>query len=211
MRAMMSDLLEDEGYRVDSAGSAEDALRLFRDRRYDLLVTDYRLPGHSGAWLLREAIGRRLITGASTLLVTSEPDALDLRGRSDVVAKPLDLDLFLPQIRAMLTRALRPPRTTALEDPRVELILYVSAESLACRRAEQTLHDVLARFDARQINWRVSDIAADPDAAARDHVLFTPTLIKRAPEPQLWVLGELTPRVTVDVLLMSGLIPATTS
>jgi DNA-binding NtrC family response regulator len=43
-----------EGYEVDIAGSAEDALAGFEDGAYDLIVTDILLPGLSGIELLKE-------------------------------------------------------------------------------------------------------------------------------------------------------------
>lgn len=31
----------------------------------------------------------------------------------------------------------------------------------------------------------------DPQAGEEDHIAFTPTLVKRYPEPRVWVLGNL--------------------
>jgi DNA-binding NtrC family response regulator len=44
-----------EGYEVDTAGSAEDGLRIFEEGAYDLVVTDILLPGLNGIEFLKEA------------------------------------------------------------------------------------------------------------------------------------------------------------
>ena len=44
-----------EGYEVDTAGSAEEGLRIFEEGAYDLIVTDILLPGLNGIEFLKEA------------------------------------------------------------------------------------------------------------------------------------------------------------
>ncbi len=43
--------LLDAGFSIMSAGSAEEALKMLGDRRPDVVVTDFRLPGISGSEL----------------------------------------------------------------------------------------------------------------------------------------------------------------
>ena len=45
--------LEQAGYQVATAPSGADALRLMADSRYDLVITDLKMPGMSGLDLLR--------------------------------------------------------------------------------------------------------------------------------------------------------------
>src|SRR5215831_10298262 len=44
----MAAVLREDGYVVDCAGTAEDALERFRSETYHLLITDLFLPGKSG-------------------------------------------------------------------------------------------------------------------------------------------------------------------
>ena len=218
LQVLMQIALEHEGYAVDPAHSAEEGLRLMQDHHYDLVLSDYLLPGRTGAWMLREALDRRLLHGAATLLVTATPDGPEIDPQQEVIAKPVDFDRFLPQIRAILGEARphavpRSPRsntgeTSMVQPTVVELVLYVSPHSLACARAQRVMHDLLGRYDARQIDFRVSDTTREPDAAAKDRVIFTPTLIKRSPPPHVWVLGDLTKAdVVTDLLHMCGVAP----
>ena len=46
---------------------------------------------------------------------------------------------------------------------------------------------------------------ADPLAGEADRVAYTPTLVKRFPEPRMWVLGNLKdPEIVSDLLRISG-------
>jgi hypothetical protein len=50
---------------------------------------------------------------------------------------------------------------------------------------------VLDHFDRSQIGLSVCDLGRDPLAGETDRVAFTPTLVKRYPEPRMWLLGNL--------------------
>jgi DNA-binding response OmpR family regulator len=194
LRTLMEFALEQEGYVVDGARSAEDAIRLLERQTYSLVLSDYALPGQSGIWLLSEALERGLLRGAVTRLVTADPDAPRLASGVDVVRKPVDFEQFLPQVRAILAdspatstgaRASSPP-----EAP-IELVLYVSPRSLPCARAARVMKRLLRRYDDRHVRFAICDVAADPAQAALDRVVFTPSLVKRHPSPRMWVLGDL--------------------
>lgn len=52
--AVFRDVLEEEGYRVETAESGTEALRKFRDTPFEIVVTDLRMPGMDGLDLLRQ-------------------------------------------------------------------------------------------------------------------------------------------------------------
>ena len=216
LRRVMRLALEAEGYRVDGVASAEHGLRRMERERFDLLLTDYTLPGETGAWLLRKASERQLLPPGAALLVTSQPDAPEIDAHTEVIEKPVNFDEFLPQIRAILTqnvgRGVQQPADAAMRTPptaaAVDLVLYVSPHSHPCRRAVRVMRELLSRYDDRQVVFKVCDMDRDPGRAASDRVLFTPTLVKRSPAPQMWVLGDISqPEVVIDLLLMCGIEP----
>jgi DNA-binding NtrC family response regulator len=94
--------LHDEGYAVDCASSAEDGLQKLNSRRYHLLLTDYSLPGHSGAWLLSQAQRQRQHDHTPSVMITGDPDAPGIPRDVTVVRKPLDFDRLLRDIRRIL-------------------------------------------------------------------------------------------------------------
>ena len=101
LRALMVLILESEGYEVDSASSAEEGLRLLRAGAYDLVLSDYALPGRTGTWLLREAIARQLLSREHAIIVTAHPQVCD-GDEFEVIHKPLDFDAFLKRLRRSL-------------------------------------------------------------------------------------------------------------
>lgn len=73
----------------------------------------------------------------------------------------------------------------------VRVCLYISAPSAHSQEALRLLDDfrrALARVDG---TIDVIDVFEQPERALSDKVLATPTLVKRAPEPQRRLVGEL--------------------
>src|SRR5882672_6966425 len=73
-RQLLAVALEAQAYDVTQAGDAEEGLEALRTTPFDMILTDYDLPGKTGAAMLREAGDRRLLHGAATLVVTAHPD-----------------------------------------------------------------------------------------------------------------------------------------
>jgi two-component system response regulator GlrR len=212
VRRLLVTALGLEGYEVDEARSATDGLRRMQSGRYRLVVTDYAMPGGTGAWMLHEAMRRGLMNGALALIVTAHPDVQKV-SNVEVLTKPLDLDEFLQQVRRLLTteRRARPRRGRpegALSDGHVELVLYVSSASPASVEAIASVERLLERFDVSEVSLTVRDLARDAVAADEDGIAFTPTLVKRRPEPRMWVLGNLRdPEILEEVLHVCGVAP----
>jgi hypothetical protein len=162
-----------------------------------------------------------LLAGSAAITPTEgtfdEPD--DIR----VFHRPYDVDSFLGTIGEMVaaTKRRRPTRTRAGKAAgacandrngngqrarhKVDLVLYVSPASENCRRAKRAIENVLERFDVSQVHFTILDVAADPEYAAGDSVVFTPTLVKRAPGPRTWIIGNLeNDEVLMDLLDGSG-------
>jgi DNA-binding response OmpR family regulator len=96
--------LRDEGYEVNSAGNAGEALRLLQSRHYDLVLTDYGLPGKDGLALVAEAERKGLLQGTKVMMLTAFP-WLAREARMPVLAKPIDFDELAGRLRTMLGAA----------------------------------------------------------------------------------------------------------
>lgn len=107
LRRSLSFSLQQAGYRISTAESAEDALALVRRDPADLILLDIGLPGMDGLDAVRRF---REILRAPVIFLTArrreldEVLALELGG-DDYVTKPFDLDVLLARIRAVLRRA----------------------------------------------------------------------------------------------------------
>lgn len=209
-RALLVLALDAEGFRVDQAPDADAALRCLRAHRYALVITDYDLPRKTGASLLREAAGRGLLGDAATLVITAHPDPAGVDPRK-VMFKPLDLERFVRQVHR-LVRAGEPRRPAPAENAEggvVELVLHVSRDSAASARAERVARSVVERYPSGRVRLAVVDLADDPRPAEEDHVVFTPTLVKRRPEPPMWVVGGLGDEAALaDLLQTCGVEPS---
>jgi hypothetical protein len=87
----------------------------------------------------------------------------------------------------------------------VELVLYISSSSPSSARARANLTRILRRYKSRQISLTVHDLHREPEFAERDQIAFTPTLCKRAPEPPLWIFGDLSsPQPLIELLEFYG-------
>jgi DNA-binding NtrC family response regulator len=112
-RLLLETTLRDEGYIVDAVSCAEDGMRMLESRHYRLVLCDYSLPGHSGAWLLTRAQLRSAGEKIPAVLITGDPDAPGIPDDIDVVAKPVDFDRMLSDLQGILADADEPVRTGA--------------------------------------------------------------------------------------------------
>jgi DNA-binding response OmpR family regulator len=105
LRRMLATALTIDGYDVDEAADANEGLARLASSRYDLVLTDYAMPGETGAWMLHEAARRGLMHETAALIVTAQPGVREISD-VEVITKPLDLDHFLEQVRSILTSSL---------------------------------------------------------------------------------------------------------
>ena len=194
VRGLLVTALEIDGHDVDEAANAHEGLRRLQSGAYDLVLSDYAMPGGTGTWMLDEAQRQGLLAGTAVLIVTAYPDAREL-SHLDVIPKPIDLDHFLEQVRRVLNSSAAgsggDEDIGSHHSHRVELVLYVSPSSPASLQARRNLEGLLEQFDPAQIKYSVCDLVRDPMAGEQDRVAFTPTLVKRYPAPRMWVLGNL--------------------
>lgn len=111
MRSMIIDECEDAGFQVQSAADAASGWRVLQSWLPDIVVSDLRLPGQNGLWLLQQL--RELPMPPAFIIMTAfgtvsqAVDALK-QGADDFLTKPLDLDhLMLSVRRSLETRRLR--------------------------------------------------------------------------------------------------------
>jgi DNA-binding response OmpR family regulator len=119
MRRSLAFNLQQSGYRVSSAGSAEDALALAQRDQPDLVLLDIGLPGMDGLEALRrmkEQFDVPVIFVTARRRELDEVLGLEL-GADDYVTKPFDLDVLLAHIKAVLRRSERPSSTPASPAP----------------------------------------------------------------------------------------------
>lgn len=103
MRDFLVDVLED--YAVTTASDGDEAIELLGKERYDLIITDLKMPRVSGEEVVRKAIEIDanykviVISGYSTLFTVSQSIE---NGACAFLSKPFSIQ----QLRAEITRSL---------------------------------------------------------------------------------------------------------
>jgi DNA-binding NtrC family response regulator len=109
VRRMLTTALSLEGHRTDEAANAAEGLERLKHGRYQLVLSDYAMPGGTGSSMIREAMRLGLLAYTTAVILTAHPDIERVPGIL-VISKPLDLDDFLEQLRRLLElAAIRPP------------------------------------------------------------------------------------------------------
>ncbi len=114
-RRSLTFVLEQAGYHVRAAGSAEDGLAMAALNRPDIVLLDIGLPGMDGLEALRRLQGE---TKIPVIFLTARrrelEEALGLElGADDYITKPFDVDVLLARIKAVLRRYQRAEESTA--------------------------------------------------------------------------------------------------
>src|SRR6185503_1695932 len=119
VRESLQHMLDIEGHRVEAASSAEEGLDWLERKRFDLVVTDYQLPGRDGFDVVKTV--SQSDPHLPVILMTAYHstdriiDATQI-GAYDYVMKPIDPPEFLEKIRhAIETRTLTTQESQASE------------------------------------------------------------------------------------------------
>lgn len=112
-------VLEELGYSIFASASAEEALSLFEQEEFDLVITDYKLPGLSGVHLIQQL--KRKAPGLPVILISGFVDTLGLDEKSTgadvVIQKSANEVSHLLRAVARLLKGLAPRKPAAAHRP----------------------------------------------------------------------------------------------
>jgi DNA-binding response OmpR family regulator len=143
IRQMVETLLVEDGFYVDLAQNGEEAMRLVRQKPFDLVVLDIMMPVMDG-WEVASRMlcedGTRDIPIIFLTALSSYTDQLKgwRMGCFDYITKPFDIGLFMLRVRAALDKAM--PRGTA-SGPEVEALVEKKMEQLLQLMSETLQRD----------------------------------------------------------------------
>lgn len=153
IRTALSLAMEDEGYDVMEAASAEQALDLVSGRQPDLMLVDLMLGGMDGFTFIREV---RPTSQAPIIVLSAKTDTHDIvaaleAGADDYVTKPFQVKEIGARLRALRRRAavaVPSPESDShhlvLDSAQGPLVLDVDAGVV--RRGSQEVHLTLTEF-----------------------------------------------------------------
>src|SRR6187397_115180 len=106
-REVIADRLGEHGFRVEQAGTGEEAVARLNDFAFDILLTDLRLPGVDGRQVLDEAFSRYpdiiavVITGYGTVREAVE---VTRRGAEGFISKPFQFEELLYELHVAVEK-----------------------------------------------------------------------------------------------------------
>jgi len=106
---LIKDILEDEGYAVNSAFNGLDALKLIASNKFELLIIDIMLPDINGYEICKKI--RDDVT-APIIILSAKNKAMDKvigfeLGADDYITKPFDDNELIARVKAHLRRSKR--------------------------------------------------------------------------------------------------------
>jgi DNA-binding NtrC family response regulator len=160
IRELLSEILQDEGYRVATAENAGEARAYRLKQQPALVLLDIWMPDTDGVTLLREWAGSGLLTMPVVMMsghgtIETAVDATKI-GAFDFLEKPIGLSKLL----ATIARAFK---VAATQEPR-HVSLTALGSGAAVRETERALDQLVA---ARRAILIVGEPGAGHDIAAR--------------------------------------------
>jgi DNA-binding NtrC family response regulator len=125
-RSLLNSFLRSQHFDTTTADSGERALELLRTGKFDMMISDVRMPGMTGLETLRRA--RKEHATLPILLVTAFTDVRDAvtamrDGAVNYLAKPIDLDELLASVRTATGIAETAPPIGSPEKPLPDMVV----------------------------------------------------------------------------------------
>lgn len=103
--ALLNEILSEEGYSVETAPDGQKALDNIGSQKFDLLISDVRMPGMDGFELLQKV--KKNYKDIKVIMMTGYTDDYDisdslLLGADEYITKPFDISRMLLAIENVL-------------------------------------------------------------------------------------------------------------
>ncbi len=144
IRKTLSEILSFEGYKVEEAGDGEEGLKKFKEKNYDLVLCDIKMPKIDGIEFLQKAgetnpdIPIIMISGHGNIETAVEAVKT---GAYDYISKPPDLNRLLITIRNAMDKSNLVTETKTLKR-RVNKVQEMIGKSAGISRIKDTIEKV---------------------------------------------------------------------
>lgn len=150
IRKTLTEILTFEGYKIEEASDGEEGLKKFKDKTYDVVLCDIKMPKLDGIEFLQKAgefnpdVPIIMISGHGNIETAVEAVK---KGAYDYISKPPDLNRLLITIRNAMDRSSLVTETKVLKR-RVGRVQEMIGESAPMKKVRDTIEKV-AQTDAR--------------------------------------------------------------
>jgi two-component system nitrogen regulation response regulator NtrX len=165
IRKTLSEILSYEGYKIDEAGDGEEGLKRFKEKSFDVVLCDIKMPKLDGLEFLDKARDANpdvpviMISGHGTIETAVEAVK---KGAYDYISKPPDLNRLLITIRNAMDKTNLVAETKVLKR-KVSKVDEMIGESGPIVKIKETI-DKVAPTEARILvtgeNWVGKELVA---------------------------------------------------
>src|SRR5688572_20414563 len=144
IRKTLSEILSFEGYKIEEAADGEEGLKKFKEKTYDVVLCDVKMPKVDGLEFLQKAAETNpdvpviMISGHGTIETAVEAVK---NGAYDFISKPPDLNRLLITIRNAMERNTLVTETKTLKR-RVSKVQEMIGESTPIKKIKETIEKV---------------------------------------------------------------------
>jgi len=160
--------LRREGYEVVTSLNGEDALRLIKKDRFDLVILDLMLPGIQGMEFCKMLKHADETAGIPVIMLTAKSEEMDKvlgleMGADDYITKPFSPREFLARVKAVLRRT--------GEKPALEKILQIGDLVINTATYRVTKKDRPVNLSATEFNLLLHLVERKGRVFSRDMLL----------------------------------------
>jgi two-component system nitrogen regulation response regulator NtrX len=150
IRKTLSEILSFEGYKIEEASDGEEGLKVFKEKAYDVVLCDIKMPKLDGIEFLQKAgeinpdVPIIMISGHGNIETAVEAVK---KGAYDYISKPPDLNRLLITIRNAMDKSSLVTETKVLKR-KVSRVQEMIGDSTPMQKIKETIEKV-APTDAR--------------------------------------------------------------
>jgi DNA-binding NtrC family response regulator len=150
IRKTLTEILGFEGYKIDEASDGEEGLRKFKEKNYDLILCDIKMPKLDGLEFLERA---KEINGETPIIIISGHGNIETaveavkKGAFDYISKPPDLNRMLITLRNAMEKTTLVAETKVLKR-KVSKVQEIVGDSIPIKKIKETI-DKVAPTEAR--------------------------------------------------------------
>lgn len=96
---LMKDILEAQGYDVETASDGQDGIQKANDNEFDLILLDIQMPEVSGYDFLKQYDKKTPVVVVSACAMDTEIEKAKALGCADYIAKPIRIVEFIATVK----------------------------------------------------------------------------------------------------------------
>lgn len=174
IRNGLRDTLESEGYAVKPARDGEEALELFSQQEFDMVILDIMMPGKSGYDVCRSIRARD--EAIPIIMLTAKGEEIDKvvglqLGADDYITKPFGIHELLARIAAVLRRSWQSAALQKSEEPRPPDHFTFGPAEIDTRQFRLRLGQKTFDLSAREMQLLLLFHAHPNEVLSRDQLL----------------------------------------